>query len=532
MKLNELIPLQDIQNELLIEDTFTIEECEMIIESACYAFDYYVTENIENFSSPDFHDTIYQLVKDEIIMNIQNIYNYDVNDDIEPILLYSENLYFKHIIPKRSYSSTFITKKSYCIDRNCEVTSEKTSEKTSENDNDSEKLFIKTTKTERDNRKNKYAMSKKIDYLKNVPQPDQRTNEWYIFRHNLLTASSAWKCLHSEASRNQIIYEKCQTLNVSKFRSSNIETPFHWGQKYEPLSVMWYELKYSTTVEDFGCIQHSEHKFLGASPDGINTLDSSPLYGRMLEIKNIVNREINGIPKKEYWIQMQLQMETCDLNECDFLETQFKEYETVDDFMEDGTFSRTDAGKRKGIIMHFMKEGCAHYEYFPLFTEEEERVNSNEELQEKFNKWEDEMMSKNEHLMWVANNYWYLDKISCVLVLRNKPWFKEVVPQFKETWEIIEKERITGCDHRAPKQRKRSNPKVIQEGKTEEEKQKQKENAAQIKTSPQLKAVKLENKQNTNTKTIPIIRVNTENIVEIRKNKDLSELTEITDFKL
>ena len=45
----------------------------------------------------------------------------------------------------------------------------------------------------------------------------------------------------------------------------------------------------------------------------------------MLEIKNIVNREINGIPKKEYWIQMQLQMEVCDLGECDFLETRFKE---------------------------------------------------------------------------------------------------------------------------------------------------------------------------------------------------------------
>ena len=44
---------------------------------------------------------------------------------------------------------------------------------------------------------------------------------------------------------------------------------------------------------------------LGASPDGINTDKTSQLYGRMLEIKNIVNREINGIPKSEYWIQMQ-----------------------------------------------------------------------------------------------------------------------------------------------------------------------------------------------------------------------------------
>jgi hypothetical protein len=45
----------------------------------------------------------------------------------------------------------------------------------------------------------------------------------------------------------------------------------------------------------------------------------------MLEIKNISNRIIDGIPKEEYWVQMQIQMETCDLDECDFVETRFKE---------------------------------------------------------------------------------------------------------------------------------------------------------------------------------------------------------------
>ena len=46
----------------------------------------------------------------------------------------------------------------------------------------------------------------------------------------------------------------------------------------------------------------------------------------MLEIKNIVNREITGIPKNEYWIQTQIQMETCDLSFCDFVETRIKEF--------------------------------------------------------------------------------------------------------------------------------------------------------------------------------------------------------------
>ena len=62
------------------------------------------------------------------------------------------------------------------------------------------------------------------------------------------------------------------------------------------------------TSDDFGCIKDKNYSFLGASPDGINVDDTSPLFGRMLEIKNIVNREITGEPKKEYWIQMQMQM--------------------------------------------------------------------------------------------------------------------------------------------------------------------------------------------------------------------------------
>ena len=33
-----------------------------------------------------------------------------------------------------------------------------------------------------------------------------------------------------------------------------------------------------------------------------------------VEIKNIVNREITGIPLEAYWIQMQVQMEVCDLD--------------------------------------------------------------------------------------------------------------------------------------------------------------------------------------------------------------------------
>jgi len=38
-------------------------------------------------------------------------------------------------------------------------------------------------------------------------------------------------------------------------------------------------------------------------------------------------------------------------------------------------------------------------------------------------------------------------------VERNQVWFKSAFPIIKETWEIIERERISGYEHRASKKR-------------------------------------------------------------------------------
>ena len=132
-----------------------------------------------------------------------------------------------------------------------------------------------------------------------------------------------------------MIIEKCEPININKFKCTNCNSPLHWGQKYEPLSVLYYEYINKSSVSEFGCIPHNKYSYLAASPDGIICDEESEIYGRMLEIKNVVSREITGIPKMEYWIQMQLQMEVCNLNECDFLETKFVEYINMEDYLED-----------------------------------------------------------------------------------------------------------------------------------------------------------------------------------------------------
>jgi len=287
-------------------------------------------------------------------------------------------------------------------------------------------------------------LGEKITILENEYQPVQRTEEWYIFRHNLLTASSIWKVFGTQSCQNQLIYEKC--CPYVEHKQTSPSSPLHWGQKYEPVSIQFYEYFYKTKIKEFGCIKHRKYSYIGASPDGIVMDKHNPRYGRMLEIKNVVSRTINGIPKMEYWIQMQLQMETCDLNECDFLETKFIEYENEEDFNSDGCFSYSNDKKLKGIIIAFAHEDRFHYEYADTLISKDE-----------YDKWEKEILEKNSHMIWMQNVYWKLQEYSNVLVLRNKLWFANVLPKITGFWETILHEKANGFYHRAPSKRRRPN---------------------------------------------------------------------------
>jgi hypothetical protein len=166
----------------------------------------------------------------------------------------------------------------------------------------------------------------------------------------------------------------------------------------------------------------------------------------MLEIKNIVNREITGIPKKEYWTQTQLQMEVCDLDDCDFLETKFIEYSDEESYLNDKNITESSLKeiKMKGIILYFhTKEGKPFYLYKPKYQNVKER---------EMTKWCEEMIDlyQSKDMIWIKTIYWKLEKLSCVLILRNKKWFEDNISQLQNIWNIIEKERITGFEHRAP----------------------------------------------------------------------------------
>lgn len=417
--IHELEELEDILNTLVFEDEPTIfdEDSTLeLMETALQLMEEYVIDNPSAISEPDFYEELLEEIQDIFYIQFEEeILTSDfVEDDLNELLEDALNIFITTFYPERSCNQIVLQ----IEDNNVNFT-------------------------------NVIEKEQKIIGIRNIPQPQQRTPEWYQFRWNLITASNAWKAFENQNTINQLIYEKCQPIKKfddnngddEQVKMVNTNTSLHWGQKFEPLSVLIYERKFNTIVEDFGCIQHPTYKFIGASPDGINVDKNGDRYGRMLEIKNVVSRDINGIPKKEYWVQMQLQMEVCDLDECDFLETKFTEYPDYSAYKNDNI----QGEKMKGIIIYFhTKEGKPFYVYKPLDLVEEDDVS----------KWEDDILSlyqsQEYNYTYMKFIYWKLDVFSCVLVLRNKEWFKNNIPQLEKVWKVIEQERVSGYEHRAP----------------------------------------------------------------------------------
>ena len=287
---------------------------------------------------------------------------------------------------------------------------------------------------------NTETIQTQIQVLRNIVQPQQRTDEWYIYRHNMITASNMWKVFSTECQYNSLVYEKCKPFEQHRRIWS---ASMNWGNMFEPISIKIYEHKYKTHIEDFGCICHPSIPCIGASPDGINVDPSSERFGRMLEVKNIYNREINGIPKEEYWVQMQIQLETCNLELCDFLETRFIEYASDEEFY-------TSAHEYKGVILYMKnddepEQNEFEYVYLPFELKKKEDINE----------YIFQQTTSSKSLVRIL--YYYLDEMSCVVIRRNKNWFDIAKTKIVQTWDTILKERTEGYSHREPKKRVKSN---------------------------------------------------------------------------
>ena len=166
---------------------------------------------------------------------------------------------------------------------------------------------------------------------------DQKSNEWYIQRLKLLTASQISSVLNNNIyeSSYELFTKKIYDLIMHNIDNNHIHNNYihnkytEWGNKFESVAIKFYEFIKKEKVKEIGLVPHPIYKWLGASPDGLI------LSGNLLEIKCPVKRKISGEIPLPYWIQMQIQMEVCNINNCDYLECSFYEYKNKDDYDKD-----------------------------------------------------------------------------------------------------------------------------------------------------------------------------------------------------
>lgn len=265
--------------------------------------------------------------------------------------------------------------------------------------------------------KNRINRVKKLEKLKKLELPEQRSKEWYEMRKDKLTASSLASAVghcHFQ-SRDELILDKI------------VEKPFEpnpiteWGVKYEDVAIMFYEELFNVNILDFGMVPHPEFEAFGASPDGIcDETGSEEHIARMVEIKCPPKRKFTKSVPPHYLMQVQGQLEVCDLDECDFFQVKLVDYDTYDDYCKDvfeidGEIQkgRTHLNYPKGIVATYKKGEKLSYEYFPLNQKNEEIESIVETYKTKENFFE--------------IKYWKIERYECTLVHRDKDWWIEKI---------------------------------------------------------------------------------------------------------
>ena len=226
-----------------------------------------------------------------------------------------------------------------------------------------------------------------VTNLLKIQKIEQRTPEWYVTRDTMITASD-WATAIGEGhfnNKNDFIIKKC---GKGVAFTGNIYT--EWGVKYEPVATKLYELRNKVKIYEFGVLRHPTYSFLGASPDGIT------LKGIMLEIKCPYSRKITGIVPRDYWIQVQGQLEVCDLTFCDFLECKIIEY-SIEEYLE-------DTNTEKGAVLTYTVDGTNKYFYSDFNISKKEIDDWCIEIRKKIpSDWKERRIT-----------FWKFDKIRCV----------------------------------------------------------------------------------------------------------------------
>ena len=282
--------------------------------------------------------------------------------------------------------------------------------------------------------------------LKELKLPEQRSKEWYEIREHILTASSLADALgkgHFQTRDGLLINKTSEQKDTFSKASRDI---MQWGVKYEPVATEFYEYLNNLKIVEFGLIPHPHLSVFGASPDGICDIGSPNGYeGRMLEIKCPPKRNFTKEVPKHYWMQMQGQLEVCDLEECDFFQVKLEEYSDVKEYESDILHDngiihgiihgKTKEGLPKGLLIAYHEKDSEDilYKYSPFLASLDTILN-----------WRDEILKEIKDYTIYEQKWWKITRYECTLVRRDPEWWISVVPSIIQFWKDVVHYREVG----------------------------------------------------------------------------------------
>ena len=265
--------------------------------------------------------------------------------------------------------------------------------------------------TGHDNKSLTQTPSKSWEWLLTVDQMPQRTTDWYTQKRNMLTASEISHLWKGPRSRINLIASKSEPIKEAPSKRLAVlrsETnPMDWGVRYEPIVKLILEREAGTQVHELGRIQHRTIPGLAASPDGLYISGSKA--GSLVEIKCPTTRVIEEKIPFDYWCQMQIQMEVCDIATCEYVEAKFKE-DTVD------ATANANADAAEGYITL-----CLHDE-----TEEMKYIYHTTSTCEEIKPW-----------ICIETYSWACSSMRRTIVERDKEWFKKMKPDISFFWKEV-----------------------------------------------------------------------------------------------
>jgi putative phage-type endonuclease len=271
--------------------------------------------------------------------------------------------------------------------------------------------------------------------LRDYGKSDQRTEGWLQKRSEMITASEVSKAFRSAtpSARYELLCSKVKPRDTS---GTGPIAACLWGTQFEPIAKNIYsDIQGGADILDVSCVQHRIHTFLGASPDGIVlTKDPTDIrWGRLVEFKCPISRQFSqesAVPDY-YYHQMQLQMECTGIDECDYVEIQFKTCTQT----QYKNYTKTPY---KGIFVVYDNGQIAY-----------------KDDKEDFKQWKQSLEGDEYRIV-----YWTLENIRIKNIKRDFDWLEKHIDELREFWKIVHECRAdpSKMEHYVPQTGRRDVP--------------------------------------------------------------------------